>query len=133
MLEGPKSDLRGFLAACDQLLTNVEYLTLNRSLEASDTALNHARELFGKGMSRLEEEFKVLLTNHRLVLEIGTFVPLNLVLVFEGDGFLLGLTVGGICCFVVFVVSQQILFGSWKPCRFLGSTCQRLHIMERKR
>ncbi|KAG0626725.1 hypothetical protein M758_2G146700 [Ceratodon purpureus] len=64
VLDGPKSDLGGFLAACDELHTNVEYLTLNRSMKASDTALSHARDLFGKGMNRLEEEFKVLLTNN---------------------------------------------------------------------
>jgi len=67
VLEGPKSDFVGFLAACDELHKNVEYLTLNRSLKASATALNQASDLFGKGMSRLEEEFKVLLTNHRSV------------------------------------------------------------------
>lgn len=77
MLQGPKSDLGGFLAACDQLHTNVEYLTLNRSMKASDTALSHARDLFGKGMNRLEEEFKVLLTNNRWVLGMGTFVLLR--------------------------------------------------------
>ncbi|XP_073391490.1 exocyst complex component EXO70A1 isoform X4 [Physcomitrium patens] len=64
VLLGPKSDLGGFLEACDTLQKNVEYLTLNRSLEASDSALDHARDLFGKGMIRLEEHFKVLLTNH---------------------------------------------------------------------
>jgi exocyst complex protein 7 len=64
VLEGPKSDFDGFLGACDELHKNVEYLTLNRSLKASDTALNQARDLFGKGMSRLEEEFKVILTSH---------------------------------------------------------------------
>ncbi|KAG0570253.1 hypothetical protein M758_6G142600 [Ceratodon purpureus] len=64
VLEGPKSDLRGFLTACDQLHKNIEYLTLNRSLKASDTALNHATEVYGKGMSRLEEEFRVLLKNN---------------------------------------------------------------------
>ena len=76
MLEGPKSDLRGFLAACDQLHKNIEYLTLNRSLKATDTALNHASEVYAKGMSLLEEEFKVLLTNHRSVLGMRTFVSL---------------------------------------------------------
>lgn len=75
MLDGPKSDFPGFLAACDELHKNVEYLTLNRSLKASDTALNQARELFGKGMSRLEEEFKVLLTSHRSVPGMGALVP----------------------------------------------------------
>jgi exocyst complex protein 7 len=64
VLEGPKSDFGGFLAACDELHKNVEYLMLNRSLKASDTALNQARDLFNVGMSRLEEEFRVLLTNN---------------------------------------------------------------------
>lgn len=67
VLRGPKDDLVGFLEACDTLHTNVEYLTFNRSLKASDTALTHARDLFSKGMSRLEEEFRALLTAHRLV------------------------------------------------------------------
>ena len=75
VLEGPKSDLRGFLTACDQLHKNIEYLTLNRSLKASDTALNHATEVYGKGMSRLEEEFRVLLKNNRSVLRIETYIP----------------------------------------------------------
>lgn len=64
VLRGPKDDLVGFLEACDTLHTNVEYLTFNRSLKASDTALTHARDLFSKGMSRLEEEFRALLTAH---------------------------------------------------------------------
>jgi hypothetical protein len=65
VLEGPKNDFGGFLTAVDQLHTNVEYLTMNRSFKASDGALNHARELLAKGMTRLEEEFRVLLTQHR--------------------------------------------------------------------
>ncbi|CAK9270883.1 unnamed protein product [Sphagnum jensenii] len=64
VLEGPKNDFGGFLTAVDQLHTNVEYLTMNRSFKASDGALNHARELLAKGMTRLEEEFRVLLTQH---------------------------------------------------------------------
>ena len=68
VLEGPKNDLDGFLAAVDQLHTNVEYLTMNRSFKASDSALSHARELFSEGMTRLEAEFKALLTQHRSVL-----------------------------------------------------------------
>jgi exocyst complex protein 7 len=68
VLEGPKNDFGGFLTAVDQLHTNVEYLTMNRSFKASDAALNHARGLLAKGMTRLEEEFRVLLTQHRLIL-----------------------------------------------------------------
>ena len=77
MLQGPKGDLGGFLAACDQLHTNVEYLTLNRGMKASDSALSHARDLFGKGMNRLEEEFKVLLANNRWVLGMEYECQLN--------------------------------------------------------
>lgn len=65
VLQGPKNDLNGFLVAVDLLHSNVEYLMLNRGLKASDTALNQARDLFAKGMGRLEEEFRTLLTNHR--------------------------------------------------------------------
>jgi len=64
VLQGPKNDLNGFLVAVDLLHSNVEYLMLNRGLKASDTALNQARDLFAKGMGRLEEEFRTLLTNH---------------------------------------------------------------------
>nr|PNR46634.1 hypothetical protein PHYPA_013754 [Physcomitrium patens] len=60
-ISSPRCDLGGRLEACDTLYTNVEYLTLNRSLEASDMALSHARDLVSKGMSRLEEEFRALL------------------------------------------------------------------------
>lgn len=61
VLSGPNNDLGGFLAAVDQLQHNVEFFTQNRSLKASDGALNHARNLLSKGMSRLADEFKALL------------------------------------------------------------------------
>jgi hypothetical protein len=67
VLKGPDNDLGGFLEAVDQLQHNVEFFTLNRSLKASDGALNHARNLLNKGMSRLADEFKALLTQHRFV------------------------------------------------------------------
>lgn len=65
VLKGPENDLGGFLAAVDQLQNNVEFFTLNSSLKASDGALNHARGLLNKGMTRLAEEFKALLARHR--------------------------------------------------------------------
>lgn len=68
VLKGPDNDLGGFLEAVDQLQHNVEFFTLNRSLKASDGALNHARNLLNKGMSRLADEFKALLTQHRFVM-----------------------------------------------------------------
>lgn len=65
VLSGPNNDLGGFLAAVDQLQHNVEFFTQNRSLKASDGALNHARNLLSKGMSRLADEFKALLIQQR--------------------------------------------------------------------
>ncbi|CAK9211740.1 unnamed protein product [Sphagnum troendelagicum] len=64
VLKGPENDLGGFLVAVDQLQNNVEYFTLNSSLKASDGALNHAKGLLTKGMTRLTEEFKALLVQH---------------------------------------------------------------------
>jgi exocyst complex protein 7 len=65
VLKGPENDLGGFLVAVDQLQNNVEFFTLNSSLKASDGALNHAKGLLTKGMTRLTEEFKALLVQHR--------------------------------------------------------------------
>lgn len=65
VLNGPNNDLGGFLQAVDQLQHNVEFFTQNRNLKASDGALNHARNLLSKGMSRLADEFKALLIQQR--------------------------------------------------------------------
>ncbi|KAL2643338.1 hypothetical protein R1flu_010925 [Riccia fluitans] len=61
--KGPQGDLKGFLAAVDQLQQNVEFFSLNRSYKSSDGALNHAKGLLAKGMAKLEEEFKAVLTH----------------------------------------------------------------------
>ncbi|OAE20412.1 hypothetical protein AXG93_4905s1120 [Marchantia polymorpha subsp. ruderalis] len=61
---GPQGDLTGFLAAVDQLQANVEFFSLNRSYKSSDGALNHARGLLQKGMTKIEDEFKALLVQH---------------------------------------------------------------------
>jgi len=65
VLKGPENDLGGFLVAVDQLQNNVEFFTLNSSLKASNGALSHAKGLLTKGMTRLTEEFKALLVQHR--------------------------------------------------------------------
>ncbi|KAI5073125.1 hypothetical protein GOP47_0011138 [Adiantum capillus-veneris] len=64
IIEGPREDLGGYLAAVDELRTNVEFFTYNSSFKSSDSALNHAHGLLSKAMTRLEEEFKSLLTLH---------------------------------------------------------------------
>lgn len=67
ILAGPSGDLNGFLAAVDQIQSTVEFFTLNRSYKSSEAALNHARGLLAKGMMKLEDEFKALLSQHRFV------------------------------------------------------------------
>lgn len=64
-MEGPHEDLRGYLAAVDELQTNVEFFTRNGNFESSGSVLNHAQNLLAKAMIRLEEEFKRLLRAQR--------------------------------------------------------------------
>eukprot|EP00249_Psilotum_nudum_P023017 c28727_g2_i3 orf=1570-2892(+) len=69
IVEGPHVDLGGYLAAVDQLRSNVEFFTQQSSFKSSDGALDHANGLLSKAMAKLEEEFKELLTTHSTVLE----------------------------------------------------------------
>ena len=65
IMEGPHEDLRGYLAAVDELYTNVEFFTRNGSFKSSGSALNQVHGLLAKAMTRLEEEFKRLLVTQR--------------------------------------------------------------------
>jgi exocyst complex protein 7 len=65
IVAGPREDLNGYLLAVDDLRNNIEFFTFNNSFKNNDSALSHAHGLLSKAMSRLEEEFKVLLTTHR--------------------------------------------------------------------
>ena len=58
IMEGPHEDLRGYLAAVDELYTNVEFFTRNGSFKSSGSALNHVHGLLAKAMTRLEEAWK---------------------------------------------------------------------------
>ncbi|CAM6096008.1 unnamed protein product [Calypogeia fissa] len=69
ILAGPQGDLTGFLAAVDQIQGTVEFFTLNRTYKSSEAALTHARGLLAKGMTKLEDEFKALLTHHSKVID----------------------------------------------------------------
>eukprot|EP00249_Psilotum_nudum_P007075 c20293_g3_i1 orf=497-2074(+) len=67
--EGPHNDLAGYLAAVDQLHTNVEFFTCQKSFDNSNGVINHAHGLLSKAMGMLEEEFMELLTTHSKVPE----------------------------------------------------------------
>ncbi|KAJ7297132.1 hypothetical protein O6H91_Y078600 [Diphasiastrum complanatum] len=69
IIQGPHEDIGGYLTAVDQLQSNVEFFSYNRSFKSSDGALNHSRSLLAKAMTKLEEEFKQVLTQHSKLVE----------------------------------------------------------------
>ena len=65
IMKGPHEDLHGYLAAVDELRTNVEFFTCNDNFKSNGLALNHAHDLLAKALMRLEEEFTRLLNTQR--------------------------------------------------------------------
>ncbi|ERN16141.1 hypothetical protein AMTRI_Chr11g95420 [Amborella trichopoda] len=69
IMKGPHEDLGGYLEAVDQLRSNVQFFSCNKSFKSSDGVLNHANGLLAKAMQKLEEEFKQLLSAYSKVVE----------------------------------------------------------------
>ena len=72
-MRGPHEDLESYLEAIDQLRSNVKFFSSNKSFKSSDGVLNHANQLLAKAISKLEEEFRQLLTNYRFVFLASCF------------------------------------------------------------
>ncbi|KAK9290434.1 hypothetical protein L1049_008604 [Liquidambar formosana] len=64
ILRGPHEDLESYLEAIDQLRSNVRFFSSNKSFKSSDGVLNHANNLLAKAISKLEDEFRQLLTSY---------------------------------------------------------------------
>ncbi|KAI9154557.1 hypothetical protein LWI28_028068 [Acer negundo] len=64
ILRGPHEDLESYLEAIDQLRSNVQFFSSNKGFKSSDGVLNHANNLLAKAISKLEDEFRQLLTNY---------------------------------------------------------------------
>ncbi|KAK6231927.1 hypothetical protein SCA6_002000 [Theobroma cacao] len=64
ILRGPHEDLESYLEAIDQLRSIVQFFSNNKSYKSSDGILNHANNLLAKAISKLEDEFRTLLTNY---------------------------------------------------------------------
>ncbi|CAN1825024.1 Exocyst complex component EXO70A1 [Linum perenne] len=63
-----------YLEAIEQLKTTVKFFNSNKNFKSSDGVVYHANQLLAKSISKLEEEFKTLLSNYRLLsLPIFTF------------------------------------------------------------
>lgn len=74
ILRGPHEDLESYLEAIDQLRSNVNFFSSNKNFKSSDGFLNHANQLLTKAISKLEEEFRHLLTNYRFFFWAFKFV-----------------------------------------------------------
>ncbi|KAF5733673.1 exocyst complex component EXO70A1 [Tripterygium wilfordii] len=64
ILKGPHEDLESYLEAIDQLRSNIRFFSSNKGFKSSDGVLNHANNLLAKAISKLEDEFKQLLSSY---------------------------------------------------------------------
>ncbi|QCD92553.1 exocyst complex component 7 [Vigna unguiculata] len=64
ILRGPHEDLESYLGAVDQLRANVRFFSSKKSFKSSEAIVTHANTLLAKAITKLEEEFKHLLTNY---------------------------------------------------------------------
>lgn len=64
ILKGPHEDLESYLQAIEQLRSNIRFFSNNKSFKSSDGVLNHSNNLLAKAISKLEEEFKQLLSSY---------------------------------------------------------------------
>ncbi|GFS31124.1 exocyst subunit exo70 family protein A1 [Actinidia rufa] len=64
ILKGPHEDLESYLEAIEQLRSNIQFFSNNKSFKSSDGVLSHANNLLAKAIAKLEEEFKQLLSSY---------------------------------------------------------------------
>lgn len=64
ILRGPHEDLEMYLEAIDQLRSTNRYFTGNKIFKCNDAILTHTSNLLVKAISKLEDEFRQLLTNY---------------------------------------------------------------------
>lgn len=69
ILKGPHEDLEGYLEAIEQLRGNIRFFSNNKSFKSSDGVVSHSNNLLSKAISKLEEEFKQLLSSYSKPLE----------------------------------------------------------------
>ncbi|CAJ1946931.1 unnamed protein product [Sphenostylis stenocarpa] len=64
ILRGPHEDLESYLEAIEKLKANVRFFSGKKNFKCSEGIINHANGLLAKAISKLQEEFKHLLTNY---------------------------------------------------------------------
>ncbi|XP_050232711.1 exocyst complex component EXO70A1-like [Mercurialis annua] len=69
ILKGPHEDLESYLAAIDQLRSNIRFFSSSNGFKSSEAVLNNASSLLAKAISKLEEEFRQLLASYSKAVE----------------------------------------------------------------
>ncbi|KAF7804231.1 exocyst complex component EXO70A1 [Senna tora] len=64
ILRGPHEDLESYLEAIDQLRFNINFFSGYKNIRGTENVLSHANNLLSKAISKLEDEFRNLLTNY---------------------------------------------------------------------
>nr|KYP60790.1 hypothetical protein KK1_023203 [Cajanus cajan] len=65
ILKGPHEDLENYLEAIDKLRSNIQFFGSKKGFKSSDGIVIHANNLLAKAISKLEDEFKQLLSSYR--------------------------------------------------------------------
>ncbi|KAL2324981.1 hypothetical protein Fmac_024039 [Flemingia macrophylla] len=64
ILKGPHEDLENYLDAIDKLRSNIQFFGSKKGFKSSDGIIIHANNLLAKAISKLEDEFKQLLSSY---------------------------------------------------------------------
>ncbi|XP_020222710.1 exocyst complex component EXO70A1 [Cajanus cajan] len=64
ILKGPHEDLENYLEAIDKLRSNIQFFGSKKGFKSSDGIVIHANNLLAKAISKLEDEFKQLLSSY---------------------------------------------------------------------
>lgn len=72
LLRGPHEDLESYLEAVDQLRSIVRFFSGKKGIKSSIGVVNHANNLIGKAVIKLEEELRQLLALYRFAHHIVT-------------------------------------------------------------
>ncbi|KAI4373098.1 hypothetical protein MLD38_011261 [Melastoma candidum] len=64
ILKGPHEDLESYLAAIEQLRSSIRFFNSNKGYKSTDGVVFNANSLLTKAISKLEDEFKQLLSSY---------------------------------------------------------------------
>jgi len=67
IIKGPHEDVKSYLEAIDQLRRNIRFFNNKKGFKNDDGIAIRANNLIAEAISKLEEEFKRLLSSYRFV------------------------------------------------------------------